>query len=242
MDGPDVSVGFSGDAFNIREIETYIERYHPRATAIVRTAAERCLAEFPDANVSAYLPDSDGNRQQFSREGRQLTFTLPISLNRTVNVYSKHSDRIRFEVRYRQRRGTVGSTHEDRQIVPVLNRERQAYLLACEWQNVGRLLYERAQPELGDLQEFLSVIEAAAVKRGCSPASVIAELIISGGMEQRSDDLRSKRLLRNDLAKRGILMRQLVTERGQKNRPVWFALRGPYEELCRKLRRGFVGQ
>lgn len=233
MRGDRIEVDFRGHDFNVREIETYIERYHPRASAVVRGAADRCLMEYPDAYVSTYLPE-------FEREGRTLAFKLPITRERKVKVYAKRSHRIRFEVSYRERRGSVGSTIEERQIVPVLNREREAFITACLWGDIGRLLHERPQPELSDLREFFAVVEAAAIKRNCSPASTIAELIISGGMEKRSDDPRDRRLLRTDLEKRGVLARRLVTERALKGRPVWSALRGPYEVLCRKLRRGFM--
>ena len=203
-------IRLNGDIASIVSIETYFERHHSRAAAIVKTMAHRMLASLDQASVS-YHPE----RVTLERRDILLSVVTALPNDRKLGVYAKAPNRLRFEVR-RPGRGRYPNQPRsgpcDR-LLGRMNFERGFTLTACRWLALGRLFTETPSPTIGDFTHLVSEVSSACISNNCDPRPIFQTLLRDGGLTLGPDDSANFAALLKDLQKRGILNRVTLRKR-----------------------------
>lgn len=134
--GADVLTSDSGivridwDRAQAPQMETYFERYHGSARAVVRSAAQNVLTKLDRAIVRHHLSDTG-----FEREGDLFSMRCALPYERTLSAYAKTADRLRFEIS-RKRAGRYIDPVQpgaSGRLLSIFSSERHALLTACRW-------------------------------------------------------------------------------------------------------------
>lgn len=225
-DGDDV---IRSDAYEVRldwgsaaapQAETYFERHHGSAQAVVRSAAQNVLTKLDQATVRHYLLDSG-----FERRGDLFSMRCRLPNERELSLYAKDTNRLRFEVS----RKKAGRYHVPVQpgasgrLLSILTSEREILLTALQWRVAGELLAEHPVPVAGDLLSLITLTASACEESGSSLGATMAAFIADGGVSE----VESNTALITLLVRSGVLERITLRRRDQGS-PRRFALRGAY--------------
>ncbi len=225
-DGDDV---IRSDAYEVRldwgsaaapQAETYFERHHASAQAVVRSAAQNVLTKLDQATVRHYLLESG-----FERRGDLFSMRCRLPNERELSLYAKDNNRLRFEVS----RKKAGRYHVPVQpgasgrLLSILASEREILLTALQWRVAGELLAEHPVPVVGDLLSLITLTASACEESGSSLGATMAAFIADGGVSE----IESNTALITLLVRSGVLERVTLRRRDQGS-PRRFALRGAY--------------
>lgn len=202
------------------QAETYFERHHGSAQAVVRSAAQNVLTKLDQATVRHYLNDGG-----FERRGDLFSMRCRLPYERELSLYAKDTNRLRFEVSRKKagrysvpvQRGASG------RLLSILASERQILLTALEWHVAGDLLTEHPVPVVGDLLSLITLTASACQESGSSLRATMAALIADGGVSETAQNTALIALLVSS----GILERTTLRRRDH-GTPRRMALRGAY--------------
>lgn len=237
--GDGLEVRLFTEQFQINEIETYIERYHSRAVALVRQAAERSLVRVPQIEVSAHP-----TRMSFEFDADQLSMVLPLPNEAKLAIYAKWNNRIRIELRRRRRSRSTSRAGEngpvDRSMAGAIMRERQRFLQSCDWPRVGALIHEGGSPALGDFLAFQRTLSEVATKHGQPFWELCEALVVRGGIDRLDDDNDARNAMIDELVQCRILEHVSVRKRKARQAPYRLSLTATLADICRVVVRAFV--
>lgn len=236
--GDGLEVRLFTEQFQINEIETYIERYHSRAVAMVRQSAERSLVRVPQIEVSAHP-----TRMSFEFDADQLSMVLPLPNEAKLAIYAKWSNRIRIELRRRRRSRSTSRAGEsgpiDRSVAGAILRERQRLLQSCDWRRVGELIHEGGTPTLGDFLVFQRTLSEIAMKHDQPFAELHEALVAKGGIDRIDDESTAQNAMIDELVQSRILEHVSIRKRKPRQAPYRLSLTNTYADICRAVARAF---
>jgi hypothetical protein len=167
------------------QCETYFERYHGSATAVVRSAAQNVLTKLDHATVRHHLYETG-----FERRGGLFSMRCRLANDRELSIYAKVPDRLRFEIS----RKKAGRYHVPVQpgpsgrLLAILASERELLLTGCQWRMVGDLLTEHGVPLITDLTALISWVASTCAGGENDFHSVITALLIDGGISLTAEN------------------------------------------------------
>ncbi len=190
------------------QCETYFERHHGSAAAVVRSAAQNVLTKLDHATVRHHLLDTG-----FERRGSLFSMRCRLANERELSVYAKRLDRLRFEIS----RKVAGRYHVPVQpgasgrLLSILASERENLITACQWRIIGELLTEHGVPVVTDLTSLVSSVASSCAGDGSSFGDVISALLIDGGISLTANNA----VLIAALQRQGVLERTTLRLKDQ---------------------------
>ncbi|MEO6389345.1 MAG: hypothetical protein ABIT16_02435 [Croceibacterium sp.] len=167
------------------QMETYFERYHGSARAVVRSAAQNVLTKLDHAIVRHHLSGAS-----FERESDLFSMRCQLPYDKTLSVYAKVGDRLRFEIS-RKRAGRYTDPLQpgpSGRLLSMFSSERRALLTACRWQVVGELFAEHQVPVADDLLALIEIVNRCCATVGIAAEPVLETLMIDGGLSMTSEN------------------------------------------------------
>lgn len=217
------------DAYEVRldwghaaapQAETYFERHHGSAQAVVRSAAQNVLTKLDHATVRHHLHETG-----FERRGDLFSMRCRLPQDRELSIYAKDHNRLRFEVS-RKKAGRYPAPTQpgsSGRLLAILASEREKLLTALQWGVAGELLSEHPVPLVGDLVELIILTGAACEQSGVNLRATISSLIADGGISETESNM----ALIASLESGGVIERTTLRRRDH-GMPKRFALREPY--------------
>ncbi|WP_374133159.1 hypothetical protein [Sphingomonas sp. 28-62-20] len=202
------------------QAETYFERHHGSAQAVVRSAAQNVLTKLDDVTVRHHLFETG-----FARRGDLFSMRCRLPHDRELSVYAKDHNRLRFEVSRKKAGRYLAPVPPgpSGRLLAIMTSEREALLTALQWRVVGELLSEHPVPLVGDLLSLVTLTASACDKSGSSFRATISALLADGGISETE----SNAALIVALVRSGVLERTTLRRRDH-GMPKRFALRGAY--------------
>lgn len=182
------------------QMETYFERYHGSARAVVRSAAQNVLTKLDHAIVRHHLSDAS-----FERESDLFSMRCRLPYERTLSAYAKLGDRLRFEIS-RKNAGRYADPQPlgaSGRLLSIFSSERRALLTACPWAVVGELFAEHEVPVADDLLALIEIVSRCCAVVGVAAEPIMEMLMVDGGMSMTS----ANRPLIDALVRGGLITR-----------------------------------
>ncbi len=229
---------FDWSKISPRSIETYIERRHSSANALLERLKD-------DVQSSQYA--ASWRRYGINEIGERFGNTVVIGtdLTRSIQrkVYAKTMDRVRIETRYTK--GVMNSLRlKHRELGPhplatICNAARMDTINRLQWDVICDLCVEPRRATLAEAIDMISSIgrEARAHRRPAGP--VTFALISTGGVEATDPDGAIPLSLLEALEARGIVSRENLQRRRRPGRPHKFHLTEAWMEVARRMREAF---
>ena len=217
------------DAYEVRldwaraaapQAETYFERHHGSAQAVVRSAAQNVLTKLDHATVRHYLYETG-----FERRGDLFSMRCRLPQDRELSMYAKDRNRLRFEVS-RKKAGRYPAPVQpgaSGRLLAILASEREGLLTALQWRVVGELLSEHPVPVVADLVALVTLTASACAESRTSLHATFSALVADGGISETE----SNTALIASLVRSGVIERTTLRRRDH-GMPRRFALRDPY--------------
>lgn len=217
------------DAYEVRldwgsaaapQSETYFERHHGSAQAVVRSAAQNVLTKLDHATVRHHLFETG-----FERRGDLFSMRCRLPNERELSIYAKDRNRLRFEVS-RKKAGRYPAPVQpgsSGRLLAILASERETLLTALRWRVAGELLSEHSLPVVGDLVSLVTLTASACDESGASLRATMSALVADGGISETE----SNTALIAFLVRSGVIERTTLRRRDH-GTPKRFALRGAY--------------
>lgn len=179
------SVRIDWDRAQAPQMETYFERYHGSARAVVRSAAQNVLTKLDHATVRHHLFGAG-----FERESDLFSMRCKLPYEKTLSAYAKAGDRLRFEIS-RKKAGRYTDPLQpgaSGRLLSIFSSERRALLTACRWDVVGELFAEHQVPIADDLLALIEIVNRCCVTQGVAAEPIMETLMIDGGMSMTSEN------------------------------------------------------
>ncbi len=210
----------------VSEIETYIERAHPKATIMVQRGGLAMLAADYATETRPFLSAPTLSRSQGS-----VRVLGDLAGPYKLAVYAKDSDCIRFEVR-RKGAGNYAElrtrTEAIARFAGIVELERNAFVTKAHWPAVFELFSGPDRYDRFDFRELLFQLQAAVGPDTREMFFLFEKLLVEGGLA--SSDLRP--IVRTRLLRAKVIERQKIRPRDMNGSPPRYILRPPYRDIA----------
>lgn len=188
------------------QMETFFERHHGSARAVVRSAAQNVLTSLDYATVRHHLSGAG-----FEREGDLFSMRCDLPYGRTLSAYAKAPSRLRFEISRKKAGRYLDPVQPGAsgRLLSIFSSERNALLSACQWRVVGELFAEHGVPIPHDMLWLIGSIQRCCAGLDQDFPSVLEAMLVDGGMSMTTESSAIVRALVTE----GVLTRTTLRRR-----------------------------
>lgn len=223
-DAASVTIRMRWGQASVPQVETYFERFHAVAPAVVRGAGHAVLTGLDEAIVHAHI-----DRQSFGRSADAFSIMARMQDKRELAIYAKLHDRIRFEVRKKRGFTRYPSSDASNRLIVMMNAER-ALLPGRNWASVGRLFEEPDTPYFPDLLALIDHVSNACAPSAVEAKSIVRALLTDGGIQRHQSNAR----VIDQLVRLGVLQRVMIRHRAGPA-PHRYSLTADYRAMHERL-------
>lgn len=220
------------------QIEVYFERYHRAAIEAVQTGGFALLSNDHRVQLTRHT-----DQLSLERNADRFSIKSKLSKTRSLSVYAKRPDRIRFEVA-RHGRGKYAPTNPRRpeaRLLDIINQEQRRAASICRWPDIASHFVSSSTASLPDLRQFLAAVIQAS-DGGVVISNILTErLLFDAGFSAELVPEIPRRSVQQ-LVRSGVLKRVRIRARDENGRPSRYALSPRFAEMRKHLIRALDGK